>query len=69
MITTLTPPPGRHQGWGEHHGGWSGTDGERARFGAGSVITPSTDPDGDPAAAAARLERERRWACEWWPPD
>ena len=26
--------------------------------------------DGDPDEAGISLcERERRWACEWWPPD
>ena len=47
---------------------------ERAPFPKPTVEHPSDDtrhPDQEtaPGKLSDQLARERRWCCEWWPPD
>jgi hypothetical protein len=69
MLATHAPPRARLERgvaprWSPVYVPWGWAPREAARQDA-------SDADGsDPNAPGTSLgERERRWACEWWPPD
>lgn len=69
MLATHAPPRARLEHgveprWGPVNVPWGWAPQEAAREDA-----PDADSSDPNAPGISLCERERRWACEWWPPD
>ena len=69
MSATRTPLRDRLERVGGPHDGLVNERWGWAPPPSGQAEAPDA-PSGDPDEPGISLcERERRWACEWWPPD
>jgi hypothetical protein len=69
MPAALTPPRDQLESIGEPESGRLGFQTGWAQLEASGADGPRVDVGGPDEPGISLCERERRWACEWWPPD
>jgi len=69
MPTTLSPPRDRLAQGGVPESDERGVRADQTPLEAPRGDAPRADVGGPDEPGISLYERERRWVCEWWPPD